>query len=77
MLVQVAGANLSRADLREADLEGANLEGANLREAEVSDEQVAETRSLQGATMPNGQLYEDWLKDKAGCGAEGENPGPS
>jgi len=27
---------------------------------------------LEGATMPNGQKYEDWIKSKGG-GAEGEN----
>jgi hypothetical protein len=30
-------------------------------------------RSLQGAIMPNGQKYEDWLKDKEGSGKEVEN----
>jgi hypothetical protein len=23
-----------------------------------------QARSLEGATMPNGQMYEDWLKSK-------------
>jgi hypothetical protein len=32
--------------------------------------------SLEGATMPNGQKYEDWLKSKGG-GEEGENGSPS
>jgi hypothetical protein len=35
---------------------GADLEGAQ--------GQLADTRSLQGATMPNGQKYENWLKSK-------------
>jgi uncharacterized protein YjbI with pentapeptide repeats len=52
-------ANLQRADLRKAD-----LQEANLLEANVTDEQLAYTRSLQGATMPDGQEYEDWLKSK-------------
>jgi uncharacterized protein YjbI with pentapeptide repeats len=30
---------------------------------------------LQGATMPNGQRYEDWLKDKEVRGGEGANSG--
>ena len=61
-------ANLSRADLREADLSRANLEGV-----EVTDEQLADTRTLQGATMPDGQQYEDWIKDKEGRGKDVEN----
>ena len=24
-------------------------------------------RALEGAPIPDGQKYEDWLKDKAGC----------
>jgi uncharacterized protein YjbI with pentapeptide repeats len=67
--------NLSQADLRNADLSGAilrgatltnaDLRGANLTNAEgLSEEQLAEVKSLEGATMPNGQKYEDWLKDK-------------
>jgi hypothetical protein len=62
-------ANLSRADLSRADLQGANLSradlpGTNLQRAKVTDEQLAATRSLKGATMPNGQKYEDWLKGR-------------
>jgi Pentapeptide repeats (8 copies) len=57
--------DLSDADLRGADLSGAtldfaNLKGTDLREAEgLTDEQIAAAYSLEGATMPNGQLYED------------------
>ena len=29
--------------------------------------------SLEGATMPNGQKYEDWLKDKEARKEDGEN----
>jgi uncharacterized protein YjbI with pentapeptide repeats len=65
------GANLSDANLFGANLSGANLEGTQ----EVSDEQLAEAKSLTGATMPNGQKYEDWLKSK-GSGEDGENTGP-
>jgi hypothetical protein len=49
--------NLSGADLSNADLSGAFLSGAG-----VSEEQLAKCKSLQGATMPDGQKYEDWLK---------------
>jgi uncharacterized protein YjbI with pentapeptide repeats len=77
-LANLIGANLSRSDLREADLLGANLSGADLGRAEVSEELLAQqANSLQGATMPNGQKYEDWLKDKEGSGEDGENGGPS
>jgi hypothetical protein len=72
-------ADLSGADLTEADLPHASLSAANLRGAEVSqadlsyadllyaqnwtDGQLGEAY-LEGATMPNGQKYGDWLKDK-------------
>jgi hypothetical protein len=29
--------------------------------------------SLEGATMPDGQKYEDWIKDKEGSGKDVEN----
>ena len=66
-ILSVAG--LSGAILREADLSGATLHGADLREADlaqaaVTEGQIAEARTLEGARMPNGQKYEDWLKDK-------------
>jgi uncharacterized protein YjbI with pentapeptide repeats len=61
---RLSGANLSGAYLREADLRDANLEGAR----SVTGDQLAEASSLEGATMPNGRKYEDWLKDKEGHG---------
>jgi hypothetical protein len=75
------GANLSYTYLHQAHLEGANLQGADLRGAvltgaKVIDDQLAEARSLEGATMPNGQQYEDWLNSKGGR-EDGENRGPS
>jgi len=36
----------------------------------------AQATNLKGATMPNGQKYEDWLKSKGG-GEDGENGGPA
>jgi hypothetical protein len=42
----------------------------------TSDELKQRAKSLKGATMPNGQKYEDWLKSK-GRGEDGENNGPS
>jgi len=56
-----------------ANLQDANLQGAILQYAKVTDEQLASTLSLQGATMPDGQEYEDWIKDKEGGGKDVEN----
>jgi uncharacterized membrane protein len=74
-------ANLSHTYLHRAHLEGANLQGADLRgavltDAKVIDDQLVEARSLEGATMPNGQTYEEWRKSK-GRWKDGENRGPS
>jgi uncharacterized protein YjbI with pentapeptide repeats len=68
----LSGADLSGADLRLANLEGADLQGAFLSEADlrgaegITEEQLEQAKSLKGATMPNGQKYEDWLKVKEG-----------
>ncbi len=67
------GAKLYKADLRGANLLDANLQGAYLFEARVTDAQLTDAQSLEGATMPNGQTYEDWLKDKEGSGKDVEN----
>jgi uncharacterized protein YjbI with pentapeptide repeats len=70
-LVGVRGqpGNLICADLRGANLEGVNLSGAalsgsDLTNADVSEKQLQQARFLNGATMPNGQQYEEWLKSK-------------
>jgi uncharacterized protein YjbI with pentapeptide repeats len=63
-------ARLSRADLRYADLSGANLINAQGITNEELEQQAA---SLKGATMPNGQKYEDWLKDKKAQGKDEKN----
>jgi uncharacterized protein YjbI with pentapeptide repeats len=75
---------LKGADLRGADLSGADLSSANLRDADLSDaigfteEQLeGEARTLKGATMPNGQKYEDWRDDSGDRTEDGENSGPS
>jgi uncharacterized protein YjbI with pentapeptide repeats len=73
-------ANLVRTDLSDADLSGADLSGAFLFDADLSgadlsgaflfeitgwtEEQLEKAKTLEGATMPNGQKYEDWLKSK-------------
>ena len=70
----LGGADLSGADLSDAEgrfesgarmirtrLDGVDLSGANLTNARVTEEQLREAESLEGATMPDGQKYEDWL----------------
>ena len=82
----LSGANLSRANLSEANLSLANLRGANLSGADLSradlnnaqgitnEELEQQAASLEGATMPDGQKYEDWRKSR---GEDGKNSGPS
>jgi uncharacterized protein YjbI with pentapeptide repeats len=72
-LADLSRANLSRADLNGTDLSGSYLIEANLRNAKgiIPDQLEQQVRSLKGATMPNGQKYEDWLKDKEGSGEDG------
>jgi uncharacterized protein YjbI with pentapeptide repeats len=57
---------LQRADLSHANLDGANLSGAYLGSAEgiTNEELEQQAKTLEGATMPNGQKYEDWLKSR-------------
>jgi hypothetical protein len=55
-----SGAFLPLADLSEVYLRGANFKFAR----GGTDDQLSEARSLDDATMPNGQKYEDWLKSK-------------
>jgi hypothetical protein len=69
----LSGVNLSRADLSGADLERANLRGAR---SITNEDLKRQTFRLEGATMPNGQKYEDRLKSK-GSGEDGEDSGPS
>jgi len=72
--------NLRGADLREADLKGVDLSGADLRETNLSgatgltnEELDQQAASLEGVTMPNGQKYEEWLKDKKAQGKDEKN----
>jgi uncharacterized protein YjbI with pentapeptide repeats len=76
----LSNTNLSEANLKGANLKGANLKGANLKGAvlsgaKVTDEHLAEAKSLEGATMPDGQslksddnpdgpTLKEWLKSK-------------
>jgi hypothetical protein len=71
-LADLYGADLSGADLSGAHLSGANLDEADLSGAEGITNQELEQQawSLKGATMPNGQKYEEWLKDKKAHGKD-------
>jgi len=73
------GATLSGADLRGVYLNDADLHDADLRQANLQGaiggytyDLLAQARNLKGATMPNGQKYEEWLKSRGE-----ENSGPS
>jgi uncharacterized protein YjbI with pentapeptide repeats len=57
-------ANLAGADLWYADLSGARFSDAYLGSAKGTEQQLATCKSLEGATMPDGQKDEDWLKSK-------------
>jgi uncharacterized protein YjbI with pentapeptide repeats len=83
----LGGADLTNADLSGAVLTDAVLSGAVLTDAVltgavlykavgVTCTQLNACESLKGATMPNGQKYEEWLKSK-GSGEGGENSDPS
>jgi uncharacterized protein YjbI with pentapeptide repeats len=56
----LVGVNLSGAYLLEADLSGADLSGANLKGATgvTVEELEKQTKSLKGATMPDGSLHD-------------------
>jgi len=56
------GANLYKADLRLADLYKADLHEAHLWEANLQEANLQKA-NLQKAVMPDGQMYEDWIKD--------------
>jgi uncharacterized protein YjbI with pentapeptide repeats len=72
-------ASLFHADLRNASLLRANLSGADLSRANLNNanggtkQQLDQAKSLEGATMPNGQKYEDWIKDKEARVEDGKN----
>jgi hypothetical protein len=75
--VELFGADLTEADLGGASPSGAflgsaNLGEANLRGATVTEEQLEKAWVLEGATMPNGQKYEEWLKS-TGREEDGKN----
>jgi hypothetical protein len=56
----------------------ADLSGANLWNAYVNEKQLDSAESLEGATMPNSRMYENWLKIKRYRDRQhGENDGTS
>jgi uncharacterized protein YjbI with pentapeptide repeats len=67
------GAELVGTDLSDANLSNAYLSDAVLSGATVTEEQLSSCESLQGATMPNGQKYEEWIKDKEGRSKDADN----
>ena len=56
----------SGARMIRTSLDGADLSRVDLTNARITEEQLREAESLEGATMPDGRKYEDWLKDKEG-----------
>ena len=54
----LTGANLSGAELGGAQMNRANLTRANLRDAAVHRKQLTSASSLDGATMPDGRIYD-------------------
>jgi uncharacterized protein YjbI with pentapeptide repeats len=54
----LSGANLSGIDFGGAQLNRANLTRANLKGAHIHHRQLASASSLDGATMPDGRLYD-------------------
>ena len=72
-IISLLGADLSGAFLNETDLSFADLRDAK----GITEEQLEEqAKTLENATMPDGQKYEDWLKSK-GRTEGGGNSGPS
>ena len=76
----LTGASLENADLRGAymsdvGVSDADLSGADFRDAKyiTRDELERYAGSLKGATMPDGQKYEDSLKDREGRKEDAEN----
>jgi uncharacterized protein YjbI with pentapeptide repeats len=65
----LTSANLHKVDLRRTRLNQATMRGTNLRGAaglsdKALEHKLKKAKTLEGATMPNGQKYEDWLKSK-------------
>ena len=63
LVLDLRGAYLGEANLRAANLSAAHVSETNLRGG-TNEELEQQAKTLEGATMPNGQKYEDWLKSK-------------
>jgi uncharacterized protein YjbI with pentapeptide repeats len=61
-----------RTGLYKTDLRGANLEDTGITNEKLV-EMVSGRKLLEGATMPNGQKYEEWFKDKEAGGKDEKN----
>jgi len=74
-LTNLSGAHLAAANLNDANLSNANLSDSKLLGAEgIKNEELAQqAETLEGATMPDGQKYEEWLNDREARGEGGEN----
>jgi uncharacterized protein YjbI with pentapeptide repeats len=79
----LSGADLTGADFGEANLAGVTFSGANLsqtnfeRATGIIEEELAQhALSLEGTIMPDGQRYEEWLKDRESRAEDGDNSGP-
>jgi hypothetical protein len=66
--IDLSGTDLSGTILHGANLNSTDLSGANFRFARgiTAEELEQQSVSLEGATMPNGQKYEDWRRDREG-----------
>jgi preprotein translocase subunit SecE len=75
----LSGTHLYEANLRDANLSGADLSGTHEYGTNLTNEKLEERQaaSLEGATMPNGQKYEDWIKDREGRKENGKSGGSS
>jgi len=80
-------ADLREVILKDTDLTDADLTGADLTKARVADDQLARCKSLEGASMPDGEVlkgvitpdgptFEEWRKRK-GRREDGENSSSS
>jgi uncharacterized protein YjbI with pentapeptide repeats len=69
-VIGLVGADLSGVDLTGSVLYDANLSGANLSNAtgKTAEQLDGQAGSLEGAIMPDGRKYEDWLKDEESGG---------
>ena len=63
LIASLRFADLTAANLTDAHLGSADLNGANLTDAKVTPAQLREAKSLEGAIMPDGRVYEPGMLD--------------